>query len=318
MVAGVVGHVVVLVVGGVEEELLGGGLEEGGQVLGDLLGGGGLHPPEGLGHGVDGLLDGLGLLGDVLVGGDHSEELIAGGADDVLDDGVVGALHDGDAAQVLEGLQGPGVGGDHGLGLSCLQGGGIAGAGQVHAGHVLVGDQICAGQAGPDEGHGAAGGGEAAPHGLALQGLQGGVFLTGAHEAVGELLGGGEDHLAALAGLVEHEGGLDALEAEEGLAVHDGGGGVGPPDGLEVGVEAFLGEVAQGLGQVGGGPVVAPDVLGDDDGLQVAGGGGLGPLGGGLGGLRGLGVLGLGGLLRGGLAAGGQEGEGQGCGQQQG
>ena len=83
-------------------------------------------------------------------------------------------------------------------------------------------------------------------------------------------------------------------------------------------MEAFLGEVAQGLGQVGGGPVVAPDVLGDDDGLQVAGGGGLGPLGGGLGGLRGLGVLGLGRLFRGGLAAGGQEGEGQGCGQQQG
>ena len=57
-------------------------------------GGGGLHPLDGLGHGVDRALHQLGVGLDEGIGGDHGEELIAGRADDVLDHPIVGAVHD--------------------------------------------------------------------------------------------------------------------------------------------------------------------------------------------------------------------------------
>ena len=95
--------------GVVEEFFLGGAVKEGAQLGGDLLGGGGLHPLDGLGHGVDGALHQLGVGLDEGIGGDHGEELIAGRADDVLDHPIVGAVHDDHAAGVGELLGGPGL-----------------------------------------------------------------------------------------------------------------------------------------------------------------------------------------------------------------
>lgn len=63
---------------------------------------------------------------------------------------------------------------------------------------------------------------------LPFQGVKGGVRLVGADQLVGVLLCGGENYLAALAGLVDHEGGLDALQAELGVPGQNRGGGVAP------------------------------------------------------------------------------------------
>lgn len=80
-----------------------------------------------------------------------------------------------------------------------------------------------------------------------------------------------------------------------------------PLDGLEFRVQALFGKVAQGLGQVGGGPVIAADLFREDNLLQVSF-------------VLGSALRGGGFLLRGGLtgaAAAGQQAKGQRQGQQQ-
>lgn len=96
-------------------------------------------------------------------------------------------------------------------------------------------------------------------------------WAGGTDELIGILLGGGEQDLHALAPLIDHQAGLHALQAELGVAGQDGGSGVAALDGLELRVQAFLLEITQGLGPGRRGPVVAADILREDDLFQVAG-----------------------------------------------
>lgn len=191
---------------------------------------------------------------DQRVGSDDGEQLIAGGADDALDFRVVGAVHNDHTAGVQQLLGGPGVGGDGGLDLVLVHGGQIAGAGDVGEADIGIRVQTGGVDAGLNERGGAAVGTQTAGDGLAFQGVKGGVRLVGADQLVGVLLCGGENYLAALAGLVDHEGGLDALQAELGVPGQNRGGGVAPLDGLEFRVQALFGKVAQGLGPGRRGP----------------------------------------------------------------